>query len=384
MSIPKKSPRPNEDRDNNTTKHAVHDELRSLEIAYLFLTVISPFGGAILLRYVATSISGDQQTLSWFSTTLFVLATGIRPWSHLVERLKDRSQALNVLLEDMEEEDSKRIPEDEEIDDPTGVIATKIDEMRRRLDRLDVRLADMSTTNMNEWDDLADLIDSVDDALKNLRVESAKKEQAQEARLDALEACVLGLQFANRPVPSEPSPLLSYLRGQQLRAVCWDIAALPWSVASLTWMAIKRIWRDAQNMSSTQARPQDNSSPTARGKQAQAQSSRVKFINQGQPRSRHGSGFGGVRPPNLEPIMEEEVTRSDGNFIGVDPFFNGAAANGYGSRASPSMRVQARNPLDPLAYLIARILVFLFSPVIFVVRCCSAMVRFPGRILRQF
>ena len=68
-------------------------ELRRFEFFFLFLTFLSPFFGASLLRYVTASILGPD-AVSWFSTGLFVLATGVRPWAHLVERLSQRTMAL--------------------------------------------------------------------------------------------------------------------------------------------------------------------------------------------------------------------------------------------------------------------------------------------------
>ncbi|ETW79707.1 hypothetical protein HETIRDRAFT_459684, partial [Heterobasidion irregulare TC 32-1] len=69
-------------------------ELRKHELTYLLLSIVAPFLGAHLLRYVLSTLSGTD-AISWFSTTLFVLATGIRPWSHLIARLRDRTGALH-------------------------------------------------------------------------------------------------------------------------------------------------------------------------------------------------------------------------------------------------------------------------------------------------
>ncbi|KAH9943668.1 hypothetical protein B0H21DRAFT_748473 [Amylocystis lapponica] len=69
-------------------------ELRRRELFYLAITVISPLLGALFLQHV-TSALGGERVLSWFSTTLFVLATGIRPWSHLISRLRARTDALH-------------------------------------------------------------------------------------------------------------------------------------------------------------------------------------------------------------------------------------------------------------------------------------------------
>ncbi|KAG2112641.1 uncharacterized protein F5147DRAFT_683815 [Suillus discolor] len=72
-------------------------ELRKLEFFYLFLTVLSPLIGVVILRIVIISVAGPE-TISWFSTSLFILATGIRPWKHAVERLHQRTQDLHTVV----------------------------------------------------------------------------------------------------------------------------------------------------------------------------------------------------------------------------------------------------------------------------------------------
>ncbi|KAI0318405.1 hypothetical protein OF83DRAFT_1056957 [Amylostereum chailletii] len=69
-------------------------ELHRHEFFYLLLAIITPFLGAKLLRVVLASINGSHK-LSWFSTTLFILATGIRPWSHAIARLRERTASLH-------------------------------------------------------------------------------------------------------------------------------------------------------------------------------------------------------------------------------------------------------------------------------------------------
>ncbi len=56
--------------------------------------MVTPFAGAALLRSVLRSINGVD-SISWFSTTLFVLAAGIRPWGHLVSRLQEHTSSLH-------------------------------------------------------------------------------------------------------------------------------------------------------------------------------------------------------------------------------------------------------------------------------------------------
>ncbi|KAG9310935.1 hypothetical protein JVU11DRAFT_8808 [Chiua virens] len=77
--------------------HAAASELHTLEIFYLILSVLSPFLGATLLRTVVISFSG-QSTVSWFSLSLFVLATGMRPWKHAIQRLRGRTTDLHTII----------------------------------------------------------------------------------------------------------------------------------------------------------------------------------------------------------------------------------------------------------------------------------------------
>ncbi|KAI9436229.1 hypothetical protein H4582DRAFT_2058898 [Lactarius indigo] len=69
-------------------------ELRRQEFGYLFLSIVTPFTGAALLRFVLSSINGAD-SISWFSTTLFVFAAGVRPWSHLTSRLREHTSSLH-------------------------------------------------------------------------------------------------------------------------------------------------------------------------------------------------------------------------------------------------------------------------------------------------
>ncbi|KAI9456126.1 hypothetical protein BJY52DRAFT_600873 [Lactarius psammicola] len=69
-------------------------ELQRHEFAYLFLSMATPFAGAVLLRSVLRSINGVD-SISWFSTMLFVLAAGVRPWGHLISRLREHTSSLH-------------------------------------------------------------------------------------------------------------------------------------------------------------------------------------------------------------------------------------------------------------------------------------------------
>jgi hypothetical protein len=65
-------------------------ELRLYELFFLSLSLVSPVLGATFLRYATTIFLGPE-SLSWFHTTTFILASGIRPWSHLVQRVSERA-----------------------------------------------------------------------------------------------------------------------------------------------------------------------------------------------------------------------------------------------------------------------------------------------------
>ncbi|KAH9036267.1 hypothetical protein EDB84DRAFT_1248009, partial [Lactarius hengduanensis] len=75
------------------TKRAA-TELQRQEFAYLFISMITPFAGVALLRSVLKSINGVD-SISWFSTTLFVLAAGVRPWGHFTSRLREHTSSLH-------------------------------------------------------------------------------------------------------------------------------------------------------------------------------------------------------------------------------------------------------------------------------------------------
>ncbi|KIK94949.1 hypothetical protein PAXRUDRAFT_417386 [Paxillus rubicundulus Ve08.2h10] len=100
MSRPRRASHTTSPKDASATDpyhRAASSELHSLELFYLTLSVLSPFLGTILLRTVLVSVSGPS-AISWFSTSLFVLATGMRPWEHAIERLRQRTTDLQNVI----------------------------------------------------------------------------------------------------------------------------------------------------------------------------------------------------------------------------------------------------------------------------------------------
>ncbi|KAI0028107.1 hypothetical protein K488DRAFT_74030 [Vararia minispora EC-137] len=155
------------------------NELYQLEIIYLLLTVVAPFLGATMLRYVLRSLSGVDN-LSWFSTTLFVLATGIRPWSHLLHRLRSHTEELHSVIH-------YPTPEVQLIAD------ARVQALLDRVQALESELAEMRLHMTTEsrlqeaYDDLGESIDRIERARKKNERKTEAARLAQESRISVLE-----------------------------------------------------------------------------------------------------------------------------------------------------------------------------------------------------
>jgi hypothetical protein len=192
-SIPRNEPEEKEEENPERKLQLAHAELQSYEIIYLTLTVLSPFLGATLLRLVATAITGDTNTLSWFSTSLYVLATGIRPWTHLVERLKSRSRALNDILRELEDKESRTNDGEEYVEEDISELRSYMLSLDERL----LRLSDKGNTEAKEiYEHLQGVVEGMDKTLRRHRSELVKSTQAQSARVAVLEARINGLDMA--------------------------------------------------------------------------------------------------------------------------------------------------------------------------------------------
>ncbi|KAF8630082.1 hypothetical protein AX17_005480 [Amanita inopinata Kibby_2008] len=130
-------------------------ELHRLELFFLSLTAISPFLGATFLRY-ATSTTIGPQALSWFNTALFVLATGMRPWAHIVERLKQRTSDLHDVI-DHAAPNSNMSTRDE--------LMERIDEITKRVHQLEKMLKKQNTKTAEL---VADVYSCVDEAVEQM------------------------------------------------------------------------------------------------------------------------------------------------------------------------------------------------------------------------
>lgn len=169
-------------------------ELRRHELLYLVLAVCSPFVGATFLRYVLGAL-GDSNTLSWFSTTLFVLATGIRPWTHLVNRLSERTQELH---------DALHTPTGETIAHAQEETQRALDLALQRIDALEQEVDDLREglkrgEQLREvCDDLSEVIGDVERSTKRNERKADTARSAMSARISAVELGLLQLEERRR------------------------------------------------------------------------------------------------------------------------------------------------------------------------------------------
>jgi hypothetical protein len=166
------------DESEDPHRQLASSELRTIEIFFLSLTVISPFLGAIFLRYVIAAISGTD-ALSWFSTGLFILATGMRPWRHLAERFNQRTHELHDVIHYPPTPDKTQI---------------EILQMRAQISQLEKLVVGLRAKLADTADDLYLYVDDTVDNLKTSSRKHEKEYERQEARLKDVEESIAGLR----------------------------------------------------------------------------------------------------------------------------------------------------------------------------------------------
>jgi cell division protein FtsB len=147
-----------------------------LEMLYLSLTLLSPLLGVALLRAVLISMAGPD-AISWFSTSLFIFATGVRPWKHAVERLRNRTQDLHTVV---------HYP-------PASPSDTQ-----SQIEALSARIAGLEA-QMNDCKDAMkilteDVFDHVEGAIEGLERSIRKQEKKHDASYSAQESRVATLE----------------------------------------------------------------------------------------------------------------------------------------------------------------------------------------------
>lgn len=171
-------------------------ELQKWELFYLFLAFISPFLGACLLRYVTAAILGPD-AISWFSKGLFVLATGVRPWAHVIDRLNQRTEELHDFIH---YPSNSRCASEEH--------TTHLDE---RVGKLEKSLNKMKTKIGNVAEDLYDYVDDTVDAVEVALIKQDRKWDKYEGKMKEVEQAVGRLQFQKSYLSFAPN-IQAYLK----------------------------------------------------------------------------------------------------------------------------------------------------------------------------
>lgn len=202
-SLPRKSPKQSPSKRNSADGRLIELAQSSLsrqEKFYLFLTVASPLVGALFLQHVIAAL-GAAESLSWFSTTLFVLATGVRPWSHLVSRLRARSRLLHDAVHYPSEHSNShhRLETDRVI----AKLVARVDELQGELKDTRARLEKVEVLK-DVCDDLSEALDEAQRSSRRGERRAEATKNAMVVRVEALEARLVLLE--QRPQQSGPEP----------------------------------------------------------------------------------------------------------------------------------------------------------------------------------
>ena len=172
---------PQLDPESVEARHAqlAASELRRFEFFFLFLTFLSPFFGASLLRYVTASILGPD-AVSWFSTGLFVLATGVRPWTHLVERLSQRTMELQSYIH-------RPSPSHVASEEQHLLLEKRVAEMEKSLSKIKSQLA-------HTTEDVCEYVDDAVGAIEHAMRKQERKWDKYEGKVKEIEQVVVTLK----------------------------------------------------------------------------------------------------------------------------------------------------------------------------------------------
>ena len=162
------------------------------EISYLCLAALAPFLGVFFLRTVILTITGEDAA-PWFSTTVFVLASSLRPWSHIVSRLRHR-------VRDLHEAIHYPSPETQLIaDSRIRVILGHVEELERELERVK-RTMVLGHAVKEAHDEIFDALDDVERSVKKQDRKVEMNKTLTETRLAEVEAIINRLETEGKTV----------------------------------------------------------------------------------------------------------------------------------------------------------------------------------------
>jgi hypothetical protein len=136
--------------------------------------------GAVVLRYFTDYITGVNG-ISWFSTGLFILATGIRPWKHMVDRITERTRDLH---------DAIHYPPRLHSDN----VQTRMEEMMARISQLEKSLANARSKITKSTEDLYEYVDDGLDGIEKTVRRHERKCEKCDVRLRMAEENIEGLR----------------------------------------------------------------------------------------------------------------------------------------------------------------------------------------------
>ncbi|KAF5342950.1 hypothetical protein D9758_014946 [Tetrapyrgos nigripes] len=171
-------------------------ELRFYEFLFLLLAAASPFLGLYALRYLSQIFSDADILPSWFSTSLFVLATGIRPWSHLIQRLNRRITDLHDIV---------HYPTPDSSSETTEILRSELQEMQTQMRHMQKAFADLHSKFVKDTEEVYDYVDDAVEMVEKSVKRRERKCEKQEGRVKDLEVSVDSLAKLRRPRPQSLS-----------------------------------------------------------------------------------------------------------------------------------------------------------------------------------
>ncbi|KAL0068230.1 hypothetical protein AAF712_004615 [Marasmius tenuissimus] len=162
-------------------------ELRKIEFFLLTLATFSPFLGAYLIQLITISVLGEN-SFSWFSISLFVLATGVRPWSHVVQRIAGRVTDLHDIVHYPAHHPTSN-----------GDFRTELEDLRKQFQQLNSSITQLQNKSASSAQEMYDYVDDALDVVEKSMKRQEKKCEKQEGKYQELESTVNGLKRTNRP-----------------------------------------------------------------------------------------------------------------------------------------------------------------------------------------
>jgi hypothetical protein len=128
---------------------------------------------------VSASILGPD-AVSWFSTGLFVLATGVRPWTHLVERLSQRTMALQSYVH-------RPSPVHVASEEQHLLLEKRVAEMEKSLSKIKSQV-------VHSTDDVCEYVDDAVGAMEHAMRKQERKWDKYEGKVKEIEQAVVTLK----------------------------------------------------------------------------------------------------------------------------------------------------------------------------------------------